>query len=219
MATGGGVSAVRGRVRTLALVALLSLSCESGREPAVPPVDSQATSRQRADSRAAEGSSRDSVSVDASPAFDGTVDVTDMPMPPRMPATLQDVRTSRSGGFERVVFDFGTAPLPGYHVRYIVPPAQDCGSGAEVVLAGSSVLSIRFESAQAHDERGDGVMQATVTSRDRALGYPIIRQLRLVCDFEGSLEWVLGLTAQRPYRLLRLENPARLALDIEAAVR
>ena len=213
------MSVVQRRAVALSLVALVALACDSGRAPAVPSVDSRAASRRGAEAPAADDSTRDTLSVDASPVFDGTVGVTDLSTPPRMPATLRDVRTSRSAGYERVVFDFGAGPLPGYHVRYLVPPAQECGSGAEVVLGGSSVLSIRFESAQAHDEADGGAMRATVTSRDRALGYPMIRQLRLVCDFEGSLVWVLGLTAQRRYRLLRLENPARLALDIEASAR
>ena len=212
------MNARRGRAHASVLAVLLSLSCENGREREVLPADSRIVSHGRPDSSSQGAATPETGSGDAT-TFDWTVGMTDMPAPPRTPATLRDVRSSYSAKFERVVFDFGAGPLPGYHVRYVAAPAQECGSGADVVLAGSAVLSVRFESAQAHDQRGDGAMQATVTSRDRALGYAIIRQLRLVCDFEGSLEWVFGLTAQRRYRLLRLENPARLAVDIEAVAR
>jgi hypothetical protein len=47
------------------------------------------------------------------------------------------------------------------------------------------------------------------------LGLPSVREAKLVCDFEGQVEWVLGVTRRAPYRVTELTGPARLLLDVK----
>lgn len=125
-------------------------------------------------------------------------------------AVLQAVRAGREPGFDRAVFEFSGPGLPGYQVHYAAEPIRACGSGATVPLAGAGHLVVRFEPAQAHDSMGH------VTVADRALApqLPQVLELKLVCDFEGQVEWAVGLAARRPFRVLEDSQPPRVILDV-----
>ena len=125
-------------------------------------------------------------------------------------AVLQAVRAAREPGFDRLVFEFSGSGLPGYQVQYATDPIRACGSGAAVPLAGVGHLLVRFEPAQAHDTLGH------VTAADRALAprLPQVLELKLVCDFEGQVEWAVGLAARRPFRVLEDSQPPRVIVDV-----
>ena len=124
--------------------------------------------------------------------------------------TLRALTATAQPGYDRVVFEFADDSLPGYHVEYANRPVVRCGSGDPVSLGGTAWLVVRFEPAQAHDERGN----ATVHERDSSPGLPAVKQMMLVCDFEGQVEWVLGVAAAEPYRVAELAAPARLVVDV-----
>ena len=211
--TGGPVVALG-----LILAAASASACGTDRHPADRSAVLRDSLPQVFDMSHDEARREDSSSTQASAVFEGTTGDTETPTLPDMPTTLREVRTSESSGYERVVFDFGDGRLPGYRIGYIAPPAQDCGSGADALLAGAAVLSVRLRPAQAHAEV-DSDMRATISERDRAPRYRELRQMRMVCDFEGSVEWALGLRETRRYRILTLEKPTRLVVDIEATAR
>jgi hypothetical protein len=125
-------------------------------------------------------------------------------------ATLESVRTARNDGYDRVVFEFEAGRTPGYRVEYVDRPVRQCGSGQVVPLRGDAWLRIRLEPSQAHDDRG----RPTVEDRARTANLPVLRELRLICDYEGQVEWVLGLTSPNPFRVVELTSPARLVLDV-----
>ncbi|PYP36023.1 MAG: hypothetical protein DMD48_13565 [Gemmatimonadetes bacterium] len=120
---------------------------------------------------------------------------------------------SPGGGYDRVVFEFTGDSVPGYHVEYATKPVQRCGSGDPVTVAGMGRLIVRFEPAQAHDERGS----LAPAQRHRVPGLPAVRELTLICDFEGQVAWVLGIAAPSEYRVSELTGPARLVLDVRHA--
>ncbi len=122
---------------------------------------------------------------------------------------------SPTPGYDRVVFEFtgGGDSVPGYRVEYTTKPVQRCGSGDPVTVAGAGRLIVRFEPAQAHDEHGS----LAPAERHRTTGLPAVRELTLICDFEGQVAWVLGITAPSEYRVSELTGPARLVVDVRHA--
>ena len=117
---------------------------------------------------------------------------------------------SPGGGYDRVVFEFTGDSVPGYRVEYTMKPVQRCGSGDPVAVAGTGRLVVRFEPAQAHDEHRD----LAPAERHRAPGLPAVRELTLICDFEGQVAWVLDVAAPSAYRVSELTGPVRLVVDV-----
>lgn len=125
-------------------------------------------------------------------------------------AVLESVRTARNDGFDRIVFEFEGGRVPGYRIEYAELPVRQCGSGQVVPLRGTSWLRLRLEPSQAHDDRG----RPTVQDRSRVTDLPVLRELRLICDYEGQVEWVMGTSEVRPYRIVELTAPARIVVDV-----
>jgi hypothetical protein len=146
------------------------------------------------------------------------------PVPPEVPpsppeeaprevpgaAVLRDVRTGDQQTFDRVVFEIEGPKLPSHDVKYVQRPVH-CGSGEPVQVDGSAFLQVRLSPARAHTEAGG----TTVTTLQRKVRLPVVREIRATCDFEGEVTWVLGLTARKEFHVMELEAPARLVIDIE----
>ncbi|MFM7202789.1 MAG: hypothetical protein ACKO6N_18535, partial [Myxococcota bacterium] len=124
---------------------------------------------------------------------------------------LIDARVGGHDGFDRAVFEFEGKGVPAYTLEYIKKPLTHCSSGEEVKVGGGAVLRVRFSSSAAHAEDGSSRLK----SRDFSPGLSIIKQATLLCDFEGSVEWVLGVGAAHPYRVMVYQDPARLVVDIK----
>src|SRR2546425_253746 len=132
------------------------------------------------------------------------------PRPGAPPRILRSVEAASGPAYDRVVFVFAADSVPGYHVEYTTKPVRRCASGDPVMVAGAGRLVVRFEPAQAHDDRGN----PTPLERERVLGLAAVEEMKLVCDFEGQVEWVLGVMAAGPYRVLDSAGPARVVVDI-----
>ena len=125
-------------------------------------------------------------------------------------AVLRAVRVGRHEGFERITFEFEGSRMPGYHIEYVDRPVHACGSGDVVPLPGDAWLSVRFNPAVAHTEEG----RPTIGQRVMVVDQPIIRELRLTCDFEADVMWVTGQTKPAQYATQVLRDPLRLVLDM-----
>ena len=150
----------------------------------------------------------------AFPADSGTAGITAQSRSGMEPAILRAVRTATHPEFDRVVFDFGTGAIPGYHIEYIDRPVIQCGSGDPIEVAGDGWLRVRLEPARAHEFRDDTLAVVTVAERNRRLSLANLRQLVLTCDFEAQVEWVLGLASPSRYRVMELREPSRLVVDV-----
>lgn len=126
------------------------------------------------------------------------------------PATLRAVRSGRHEGFDRVVFEFEGAAVPGYRLEYVDRPVRKCGSGHATEVAGQGWLEVRITPARAHNDQG----RPTVTDRERRLSLGVLRELELTCDFEADVTWVLGVASPNRYRVQELSSPARLVVDV-----
>jgi hypothetical protein len=154
------------------------------------------------------GESRRAAPQDTS--FAGTTAAINRARPGAPPVILRAVQAASHPGYDRVVFEFAGDSVPGYHVEYASKPVRQCGSGNPVSIAGAGRLVVRFQPAQAHDDRGN----PTLVERDRTPALAGVKQMKLVCDFEGQVEWVIGVAAAGPYRVLEIAGPGRLVLDV-----
>jgi len=142
--------------------------------------------------------------------FKGTAGIVEKKSPNAEPALLKAVRTGNHESFDRVVFEFEGNAIPGYHIEYVDKPVRDCGQGAVVPISGDGFLLVRLQPANAHNESGE----ATVRNRQQNPNLPILKELKLICDFEADVQWILGVSSPNRYRVLELTNPARLVVDI-----
>lgn len=125
-------------------------------------------------------------------------------------AVHRSFRAAAHEEYDRLVFAFEGATLPGYHVEYVDRPAHACGSGEAVYLDGEGWLAVTFRPAQAHDDGG----RATVAERRPRLDLPLAREAALTCDFEADVTWVVGLASPNPFRVDELADPPRLVVDV-----
>lgn len=121
------------------------------------------------------------------------------------------VRSACCEKFDRVVFEFAGNRLPSYTIEYVDRPIRQCGSGEVVQVAGDAWLKVLFQPSQAHTNAG----QPTITNRNQRVNCPNLKQLVQICDFEGQVEWVLGMGSPNHYRAVELKNPTRLVIDIQ----
>lgn len=137
----------------------------------------------------------------------GTVQRADPLAPPV--ATQTDLRYAAHTDYDRVVFDF-TDNRPGYVIEYVDPPILADGSGNEVEIDGAAFIQVRFSTAQAHDDAGN----ATVAELEIMPGLASVLEIQQTGDFEGYVTWVIGLPEELDFRVLDLEDPTRVAVDI-----
>jgi hypothetical protein len=124
-------------------------------------------------------------------------------------ATLILADAGAPGDFDRMTFQMQDL-LPAYDIKYVSGPVQQCASGQDVQIAGQAFLQVRFSPAIAHDDQG----AQTVSPTDLQPGLPVIQQATQVCDYEGVVTWVLGLSSQVPYRVFTLGD-AILVIDFQ----
>lgn len=123
---------------------------------------------------------------------------------------LTDVRTGAHSDYDRITFEFDGNARPHYRVEYITAPATGCGSGEPAQIAGAALLQVRFTPANAHDDQG----APTIDSNELTPGLTTLQEAEETCDFEADVIWVLGLSQELDFRVLELDNPPRIAVDV-----
>lgn len=186
-------------------------SSESDRQAAISPTPSAANVVNASSPAPATPAPADEVENDTAD-FAGTAAVTEKKNAGISGvAIMSAVRTAKHGNYDRVVFEFAGAELPTYHIEYIDKPVRSCGSGDTVPFAGEGWLEVRFTDAQAHTPEGE----PTIKDRQRSPNLPVIKDLKITCDFEAEVTWVAGVASPNKYRVIELKNPTRLAVDIK----
>ena len=131
-------------------------------------------------------------------------------------ALLERVAVAGHDGYDRVVFQFGNG-LPGYRVEYVEPPLREDGSGNLVKLEGDYFVVVRMEPASGFDlSVPEGELVYTGPRRIAGDGTSVVREVVRTGDFEAVLTWAIGLDLVRSFRVLTLENPARIVIDFAA---
>ena len=124
-------------------------------------------------------------------------------------AVLMSVRHAVHARFDRLVFEFAPGARPIAHTEYIDSPVRHCASGEVVPMAGDAWLELKLTDAVAHTDEG----HPTINERAQSLNLPIVKELKLTCDFEADVTWVAGVSSPQKYRLFVLESPPRVVID------
>ncbi len=120
------------------------------------------------------------------------------------PSTVRRVNAFDAGPFDRMVFTFDDS-VPDYTIEYVDAPIA-CGSGMPVEVAGAAFLEIRMQPTAAHDEAG----VETIASTDMLFDFPTLLQLTMICDFEGEVVWIAGLSEEVNFKAGFLTTPVPL---------
>ena len=137
------------------------------------------------------------------------------PEPGTPSRTIAGVDLSTSEGFDRFMIEFAddASQYPGYNLSY-VEQVEDCAADPEEVsydTRGSAFLLLRLSGARGHDEQS----RSTTGARVRQGDSEHLHQVLATCDFEGQVWWAFDLGTQTPYRVIELNDPARLVVDVQ----
>jgi hypothetical protein len=127
---------------------------------------------------------------------------------------LSDVRAARHEGYDRVVFEFENS-LPGYDVGYQDPPIIQDGSGEEVTIDGSAYLVVRMEPASAVDMEGEELREVYTGPNRVVADTPEVTEIVRTGDFEAVATWVIGSADRVNFRVIELDSPPRLIIDLQ----
>lgn len=122
-----------------------------------------------------------------------------------------EIAPTSNGCTDTFVFTFTTnsAPEePGYSVEYQTGPFSQDGSGAPVAVDGAAFLVVRLEPAYGYDfETGETTYTGPKELRPEGTRY--VQHAVNTGDFEGVVSWVIGVSEQRPFRVLASGAPER----------
>ena len=130
-------------------------------------------------------------------------------------AQLTAIRIAHNPGFDRVVFEFGPSTAPGVYgmpdYRVAVATTLSGPSGQPVPIEGSALFGVRFRNASTVNP-ADGSRSYTGPNSIKPTT-PLVKEVRLVEDFERVLVWGIGLQRLQCPTILNLSGPVRLVLD------
>ena len=127
---------------------------------------------------------------------------------------LTAIRIAHQPGFDRLVFEFGpsTAPGPFAMPQYAVDPATSLSgaSGQPATITGNALFGVRVQNASTRTPSGTA---SYAGSTDLQPGTPLIKEVKLVDDFERVMLWGAGLDHLACPKVSELAAPFRLVLD------
>ncbi|HSK24192.1 MAG TPA: hypothetical protein VK906_13485 [Egicoccus sp.] len=209
-----------------AVLAVTLTGCIASREgePSEPVVSEEPAPSEEPDPSEPEPTSTDdatdepepspTASEEAAPPLEGTPGTDPARAEPDGGGLLAvvDVRVAAHDGFDRVVFDIGGDDgTVGWDVRYVdVPTSQ--GSGEEAEVDGEAYLAVSISGVALPPDLPPDVEVFTDDVDGPADGTVV----EVVHDsiFEGYHLFFVGLDAEAPYVVERLDDPQRLVIDL-----
>jgi hypothetical protein len=140
-------------------------------------------------------------------------------------AQLTDVRIGRHPGYDQITFEFAS-PTPGEELRGI--PAYTLtgrssthfvhdASGVPVTLQGSVGLLMVAQGSSGWDTMTPTLVQTYKGSLDFKPGFPAIREVAEVGDYERVLSWGVGLASNACFHVITLSHPMRLVIEVRTS--
>ena len=128
----------------------------------------------------------------------------------RSTITASRVRTGTHSSYDRITIEFQNGQPSSIELG---PQSSSTFTnsprGDNVTLAGSAGLLVVIQGADEHT--------AYSGSTDFKTNYPVLLEARQMEDFEGVVQWGLGLSKSACYRAFFLTNPTRLVIDIQSS--
>jgi len=122
-------------------------------------------------------------------------------------AYVSAVRVGTHKGYDRFTIEFKNG-LPG-DIQISAQGSSvftQSASGRQVTLQGSAGLLVTMTGADNHTSYSG--------STDFQTTYPVMLEAQQVQDFEGYVQWGLGLSRSACYRAFVLQSPTRLVIDV-----
>lgn len=123
-------------------------------------------------------------------------------------ALVDAVRGGVNNGYDRFVVEFDSGG-PAFEIDAVPQNSATFtlgASGQSVRLRGSAGLLVTIRGADGHTKYSGPT--------DFSVGNGIL-EVREVQDFEGTVQWALGLSAPACYHAFMLTNPDRLVIDVQ----
>lgn len=124
---------------------------------------------------------------------------------------LVDVRVGEHDGYDRVVFEFDNG-IPEYTLSAAEPPYTDDPSGNPIDVNGDAVLHLVMIGGTSVSPDYE---QTYTGPFEFDPGFAKLVHLVESGDFEAVSSWYIGLSGESCARVLTLDGPDRLVIDIE----
>ncbi|MGQ0466379.1 MAG: AMIN-like domain-containing (lipo)protein [Sporichthyaceae bacterium] len=130
--------------------------------------------------------------------------------------TLPNVTNLRAGGnvgYDRVVVDLTKS---GAKIRtQWVSGAYNCASGDKLYVPGKKFLEIYVEPARGYNDAGTSTYVGPGRLKSASFGLKNLKGVRMTCDFEGQVSFVLGFDHKAAVSTGTLTGPHRLYVDVK----
>jgi hypothetical protein len=123
---------------------------------------------------------------------------------------LRSAAAAGHPGYDRVVLTLGGTGRPGWRVEYVDQPTSD-GSGSPVAVAGSAYLQVLVPGV---GNPGDTGVPEPAARRLTPAGGQVVQEVVLDGVFEGQYTAYIGVSDRLPFRVSRLDGPARVVVDV-----
>ena len=129
-------------------------------------------------------------------------------------AQITAIRTAHQPGMDRIVFEFGASSVGAYGLppwAINVATSFTSTSGQRVPVDGNAFLGVRFRNASTVDP---STGKQTFTETDIRPALQLVREIKLIDDFERVMTWGIGLDRLVCPKATELASPARLVVDL-----
>jgi hypothetical protein len=132
--------------------------------------------------------------------------------PDLVPSPITGVRLGQHACYDRMVIDLSASPAPGYFVRY-TDGVHTPGEGSPIAMSGGATLTINAL-APSYDANGNRTVPWSWGTHIAQPSFQTFRDVVFAGSFEGETTFGLGVRARLPFRVLKLEGPSRLVIDV-----
>ena len=127
---------------------------------------------------------------------------------PPLSAFVNAVRTGTHAGYDQVTIQFSNGQPSDVNLDpQSTATFMESPKGQAITLAGQDGILITIKGADGHTQYAGPA--------DFNTNYPELKEVRQVQDFEGTVQWALGLAHPGCYAYTFLTNPTRLVIYIQ----